>query len=318
MPQGRFKTALVLSGGSARALAHLGVLEELQKHGTRVDMVVGTSMGAIIGGLYAYHGDAAPVIKKMRNLVENDLFLNAVSVAAEDSPAVAGNGFLNRFVWLFRRGVYYTHSMVRPTLVTEETYSEIMSDLLPDHPIERLAIPFASVALDLLSGEEVVLRKGSLRKAVAASAAIPGLLPPIEIRGRTLVDGGWADNIPVAPAIAMGAHFVIASDACLDIPYLGPLPTSAIESLFRCNEIARILLNRHRKAYADVELVPDLGPMYWANFGELDRCLSAGRAVSKANAARIRRRRRLRRCLTLTGLLHPCRRGRWRHPFIMD
>ena len=318
MPHGSFKTALVLSGGSARALAHLGVLEELQKNRIRVDMVVGCSMGAIIGGLYAYYGDVAPVIEKMRELVESDLFLNAVSAASEDSPSVLTNGFLNRFIWLFRRGVYYTHSMIRPTLVTEETYSEIMNDLLPDHPIEDLSIPFASVALDLLSGEEVVSRKGSLRKAVAASAAIPGLLPPIELRGRTLVDGGWTDNVPVAPAIAMGAHFVIASDACLDIPHLGALPTSAIESLFRCNEITRILLNRHRKAYADIELIPDIGALYWANFGELDRCRSAGREAFRARAARIRRRRRLRLCQTLMGLLHPCRRGGWRHHFVMD
>jgi NTE family protein len=317
MPRMGFKTALVLSGGSARALAHLGVLEALQEHGIRVDMVVGTSMGAIIGGLYAYYGDVAPVVARMRNLVENELFLRAASAAMEDTPENANHGFLNRFMWLFRRGVYYTHSMIRPNLVTEESYWEIISDLMPDQPIEKLSIPFASVAMDLLNGEEIVLGKGSLRKAVAASAAIPGILPPVEIRGRVLVDGGWVDNVPVAPAIAMGAHLVVASDACLDIPYLGPLPTSAIESLFRCNEITRITLNRHRGGHADVKIVPEIGPLSWANFSEIDRCLSAGRAALKAKLKHIRRGRRVRRCTTMMGLIHPGRRSNWRHPFVM-
>ncbi|MCE5244791.1 MAG: patatin-like phospholipase family protein [Syntrophobacteraceae bacterium] len=315
MARNLFKTALALSGGSARALTHLGVLEELERYKVRVDMIVGTSMGAIIGGLYAYYADVATVIQKMRKLIESDLFVKSVSIATEDIPEIGPDGFFNRFLWLFRRGVYYTHSMIRPTLVAEDTYTEIMDSLLPDLAIEDLRLPFASIATDLGTGEEIVLRSGSLRKAVAASAAIPGLLPSVQHLGRPLVDGGWVDNVPAAPAIALGAHFVIAVDATLEVTGLGATPISAIETLFRCNELTRISLTRHRKNCADILLAPGIGDMNWANFTAMERCMSAGRDVFRRDVDRILRKRQMRRYRSLWGSLHPAREPAWQHPF---
>jgi len=317
MLRSSFKTALVLSGGSARGLTHIGVLEEIHRHDIRVDLIVGTSMGAVVGALYASYGSIPKTIEIIRRLVESELFMRTLSVAMEDVPAVGPDGFFNRFMWLFRRGVYYTHSMIRPTLVPEETYAEVISQLIPDTTIEDLPLPFAAVSMDLSSGEEIVLSKGSLRKAVSASAAIPGILPPVELHGRILVDGGWIDNVPVAPAIALGAHFVIAVDASLDALSLGPIPTSAIESLFRCNEISRITLTQQRRSKADVILVPELGHMYWANFGAMDKCISAGREIVNRNLLNIRRVMEARRFKSLHGWIHPARRRNWRHHFII-
>ncbi len=316
MPHRSFKTALVLSGGSARGLAHLGVLCELERHKIPVDIIVGTSMGALIGGLYALHGDAERVNREIRKLTESDLFLKTISVAREDAPELGPDGFFNRFMWLFRKGVYYTHSMIRPALVPEEVYSQIMSDLIPDRLIESLPTAFAAVTMDLMTGEEIVLTKGSLRMAIAASAAIPGILPPVEMDGRTLVDGGWVDNTPAAPAIAMGAHLVLAVDTTLDIPGLGPLPFSAMESIFRCNEITRILLNRHRRVPADVLLVPKMGQLFWANFSAMERCREAGKEAFRENLPKFIQKKRIRRCLSLSGLRHPARRSDWHHPFV--
>lgn len=315
MPHKQFKTALALSGGSARALTHLGVIEELRKNGIQIDLIVGTSMGAIIGALYAYYGSVIPVLEKMKKLLGSELFLKAVSVASEEVPKVAPESVLNRFVWLFRKSVYYTHSILRPTLVSEETYLQIMSELIPEYAIENLTIPFAAVTMDLLNGEEIVLTKGSLLKAVSASSAIPGILPAVKINGRTLVDGGWVDNVPVAPAIAMGGAFVMGVDASLDLPRLGPLPPSAVENFYRCCEVSRINLTRHRKACADIMLTPEVGELYWANFGALEPCLAAGRKAVSKNLNAIRRSLRMRRLQTLGGTIHPARRCDWRHPF---
>lgn len=312
-----FKTALVLSGGSARALTHLGILEEIERHRFPVDLIVGCSMGAVVGALYAFYGEVGPTIKKMRQLIENELFIRAVSAATEDASALGPDGFFNRFMWLFRRGVFYTHSMIRSTMVPEEAYIEIIGDLIPDTQIEDLPLPFAAVAMDIVTGEEIVLTHGSLRKAVSASAAIPGILPPVEMHGRILVDGGWIDNVPVAPAIDLGAHFVLAVDATMGVLGLGPPPLSAIESLFRCNEITRIALNRHRKAFADVLLVPELGYVFWADFSGLDRAIVTGSEAFSTHLATIRRRRAHRKLKTLGGLLHPARKPGWRHPFVV-
>ncbi len=247
----RFKTALALSGGSARALSHLGVLERIEREKIPVDMIVGSSMGAVIGGLYAYYRDSATVADRLRRVFQSELFVKAASLVAEDTAHPVGTDrFFNRFMWLFRKGFYYTHSMLHTALVSEDLYEEIIGTLVPDTLIEDLPIPFASVAMDLLSGEEIVIAKGPLRRALAASSAIPGILPVVEIDGRPLVDGGWVDNVPVAPAIALGAHFVIAVDATLEMSGMADTPQSAMEIVFRCNEITRIVLTRHRKSHA--------------------------------------------------------------------
>ncbi len=310
-----FKTALALSGGSARALSHLGVLERMERQKIPIDLIVGSSMGAIIGGLYAYYRDSATVADRLRRVFESELFVKTAAQAADDGTHPVGpDGFFNRFMWLFRKGFYYTHSMLHTELVSEDLYNEIIGTLVPDTLIEDLPVPFASVAVDLMSGEEIVITKGSLRRALAASSAIPGILPVIEINGRPLVDGGWLDNVPVAPAVALGAHFVIAVDATLEVSGLD-YPQSALEIVFRCNEITRIILTRHRKSYADVLISPEVGQLFWADFSAIDRCVEAGRLAFDKKAWDILKKGALRRSLTLHGLIHPARLGEWRHPF---
>ena len=314
MQQKVFKTALVLSGGSARALTHLGVLEEIERHGLPVDIVVGTSMGAIIGALYALYGSTAPILERLRRLVGSDLFLKAVSVAGSDSLQVAADNTLNRFIWLFKSGIYCTQSVMQSTMVSESDYLKIMSDLIPDVSMDELKIPFAAVAMDLISGEEIVLAGGSLLAAVSASAAIPGILPSVTLHGRRLVDGGWVDNVPVAPAFALGAHFVLAVDASLSMDELGPPPTAALESLLRSNEISRILLNRYRKASADIMLTPRIGKMHWANFAALEPCTTAGRKAFEENLSLITESMHRHRDDFAKGIFHP-HPGDPLHPF---
>lgn len=316
MRQNRFKTALVLSGGGSRALAHLGVLDELLNLGARIDLVVGTSMGAIVGGLYAYHGDMAIVMQKMREFLQSDLFVETLSKATSGAEDEGGEKLLERLVGLFRKGIYYTYSIVKSALVSEQAYLEVMSELIPAHPIEKLRVPFAAVAMDIVSGEEVVLRTGCLRESIAASAAIPGVLPPVRREGRHLVDGGWVDNVPVAPAIAMGAHFVIGIDASLQIHELGPLPSSALDLLHRANDITRIVQNQDRRLCADVLLIPPIGPMNWADFQNLDQPVQAGRQTVLQNLAHLRKQEYQRKARCFLGRFHPARDSGWRRPMV--
>jgi NTE family protein len=281
------------------------------------DLIVGTSMGAVIGALYAYYRDMRRVREAVHGLVESDLFMKTINIASEDWPETGQDGFFHRFLGLFRKGVYYTHSLTRSALVPEETYLEIMTDLVPDCDLAELPIPFAAVAMDPATGEEIVITRGSLVKAVSASAAVPGILPQVEYMGRMLVDGGWLDNVPVAPAIALGAHCVLAVDASLDIPGLGPMPTAAIEHVFRCNEITRIQLMQHRKRYADVLITPRIAETNWSHFSCIDRCSTAGRDAVRELLPSIQREILRRRVRTLWGRLHPARKSGWRHRFLI-
>jgi len=314
----RFKSALALSGGSARALSHLGVIQEIERRNLQFDLIVGTSMGAVIGGLYAYYGDSAKVVESLTTLFESKLFLKTASSAVdEDSVFFSPGGFFNRFMWLFRQGVFYTRTILQTELVDENLFDELLAMLIPDVLIEDLPVPFAAVAMDLVTGDEMVLTRGALRRAVAASCSIPGIFPPVEVNGRMLVDGGWADNVPAAPAISLGAHFVLAVDAAHDIPAITTHPRSAMEIVFRCNEITRTLLTRHRRSAADALIVPQIGDVFWADFKSFDHCLAAGRKVFKENASTISKKMLLRRICTLEGAIHPSRVGEWEHPMVI-
>ncbi len=314
-----FTSALALSGGSARGLTHLGVIQEIERK-MKFDLIVGTSMGAVIGGLYAFHGNSTKVIGSFKELFENKIFLKAAnSVVDEKAVFVGPDGFFNRFIWLFRQGIFYTRTMLQMDLVGAEPLEELLGMLVPDVLIEELPVRFAAVAMDLHTGEEVVLTRGPLRRAIAASIAIPGIFPPVRVGPRTLVDGGWADNVPVAPAIALGAHFVLAVDATLEIASMTPEPGSAMEILFRCSEITRILLTRHRKSFADVLIVPEIGDMSWGAFSSIDQCMEAGRAAFRENLPAIVRQMRIRRLRTCNGAIHPGRNSEWRsHPLVFE
>ncbi|MGA2027403.1 MAG: patatin-like phospholipase family protein [Syntrophobacteraceae bacterium] len=314
----RFKSALVLSGGSARALSHLGVIQEIERRNLKFDLIVGTSMGAVIGGMYACFGDSARVIERLKNLFESELFLKTSSIAVDEDSVFTGSyGLIQRFMWLFRQGVFYTRTMLKMELVAYDLYDGLLSMLIPEVLIEDLPVPFAAVAMDLRTGEEIVLTKGSLRRAIAASSSIPGIFPPIRINERMLVDGGWADNVPAVPAIVLGAHFVLAVDATLDVAGIAAYPKSAMGVMLRCDEITRILLNRHRKSAADVLIVPETGDIFWADFKSLDYCLAAGRKVFQQNAPTVYNQLLLRRFRTLKGAIHPGRTGGWKHPLVI-
>lgn len=314
-----FKSALALSGGSARGLAHLGVIQEIEQQNLKFDLIVGTSMGAVIGGLYAFFGNLAMVVESFRDLFGNKLFLKTASSALDEGPVFVGHdGFFNRFMWLFRQGVFYTRTVLQMDLVGEELLEELLSMLIPDVLIEELPVRFAAVAMDLQTGEEVVLTRGSLRRAIAASIAIPGIFPPVRVGLRTLVDGGWADNVPVAPAIALGAHFVLAVDATLEIASMSADPRSAMEILFRCSEMTRILLTRHRKSAADVLIVPEIGDMPWTDFSSIDHCMETGRKAFHQNVPAIVKQLRTRRLRTFHGTIHPGRNGPWNHPMVFE
>lgn len=312
-----FRSALALSGGSARGLSHLGVIQEIERRNLQFDLIVGTSMGALIGGLYASLGRSDMVIDSLKKLFDSKLFVKAASGVDEDSSVVGPDGFFNRFTWLFRQGVFYTRTILQMELVSENLFTELLAMVVPDVLIEDLPVPFAAVAMDMFTGEEIVLTKGPLRRAIAASSSIPGIFPPVQVDGRILVDGGWTDNVPAAPAIALGAHFVLAVDATVDVAGIATNPRSALEVLFHCNEITRILLTRHRKSPADVLIVPQIGDLYWADFRSLDHCLAAGREVFEQNASNIRKQMLLRRVRTLEGAIHPGRPGEWKHPLII-
>jgi NTE family protein len=172
---------LALGSGSARGWAHLGVLEAIEELGIELSCVAGCSIGALVGGVHAAGGGEA-----LRELV---LGLDWKELLRVVDPVLPRSGLLDG-----------------------RKVAAALAELIPAREIAELPLPFRALATDLFTGDEVQLGEGDLLEAVRASISVPGLFTPVERDGRTLVDGGLANPVPVSVAREMGAEFVIAVD----------------------------------------------------------------------------------------------------------
>jgi NTE family protein len=174
--------SLALGSGAARGLAHIGVLKVLEKRNLKPDLIVGSSMGAMIGGAYA------------------------AGLTSDQIEEIAC-----RTNWKKVVQILFPKRVGRNGLLDGERVEEFLISLLGEEDIENLPVRFACVATDLLTGEEIVLNSGSLINAIRASISFPFLFQPVKIRENFLIDGGVVNPVPVSIAREMGAHRVIAS-----------------------------------------------------------------------------------------------------------
>ncbi len=277
----KFKTALVLSGGAARGLAHIGTIAEMDRYKIDFDIIVGTSMGSIIGALYALYKSPKRIYEHVYDYLNSEIFQRNWLPVQEEETAEDGTGFFHRFLVNLQKSIYYTRSLTRLSLIPAENYEEMINAMFEDIMIEDMPVKYGAVAVDLSTGEEVVICSGPLRKAIAASCAIPGVLPPIEIKGRLLVDGGGLDNLPIIPALEMGSSFVVASDASWDIKDLELEVRCALDVVFRTNDITRLYLNEIRRNMADLLIEPKVGHIQWTEFNRMAEVVAAGRKAAR-------------------------------------
>ncbi|HAJ45632.1 MAG TPA: hypothetical protein DCL54_03510 [Alphaproteobacteria bacterium] len=206
----RPKIGLVLSGGGALGVAHVGVIQELERAGIRPDIVVGASMGAVVGGLYASGYTGAELETVVRDMNWDQIF--------SDNPPRDGLSF--------RQKRDESKFPVKPKLRVRDGAVQLPAGLVSDQNLvlalrglvrsqgnvasfDDLAIPYRAVATDIETGEAVILDRGNLASAMRASMSVPGVFAAVERDGRLLVDGGMANNIPVDVARKMGADIVI-------------------------------------------------------------------------------------------------------------
>ena len=202
------KVGLVLSGGGAKGFAHVSVLKKLDEAGVRVDYIAGTSMGAIIGGLYA-SGYNARELDSVLRVYDLD------GLVRDDLPREVSSFYQKENDGKYAISLPLTKGKIElPTAVsTGQNAFNIFSQLTEHvHQVDdfsKLDIPFFCISTNLETGEEVVLDKGFLPEAIRASGSFPGLLAPVKVDGKVLVDGGIVDNFPVEKMKEKGVDFVI-------------------------------------------------------------------------------------------------------------
>lgn len=251
------KVALVLGGGAARGFAHVGVLRVLEEEGIPVELIVGTSVGSLVGAIYADGKDSRQ--------------LEQIAVALDRGDF---------FDFSARRAVFGVG------LANGEKLARFVEENVSHRRIEDLPIPFAAVATDLDTGERVVLSGGSVVEAVRASCAIPGVFEPVRARGRLLVDGGVVANLPVAVARELGADVVIAVDVSAVAGRAEP--DNFMDVLFRAINILVHEDTAEAARLADVVIVPAVGELDLLEFEEKDRARRAGAAAALAALPAIR------------------------------
>jgi NTE family protein len=283
----RPKIGLALSGGGARGAAHVGVLKVLDEMRVPVDCIAGTSIGAVVGGLYA-SGLSTEQIQQW--LLSSDW-----NAYIEDRPPRRGLSFRRKeddryYIPDLELGLKGGKIRGPEGLIAGHLFGTELDRLtLPVAQVEdfdRLPIPFRAVATDIVTGEKVVLSRGRLSEAIRASMTIPAVIIPVELDGHLLVDGGLTDNLPVDVVRAMGADVVIAVDV--------GTPLSDREHLRSLFDVSRQVVNmltesnvRQSRNLADLLVSPDLSGISVPDYGKMDRAMSAGRAAARAMASQL-------------------------------
>ena len=286
----RPRIALVLSGGGARGFAHIGVLRVLREMNVPVDIVVGTSMGCVVGGAFA----AGRTIEDLERVVRDTDWDRVLA----DRPARDELTFRRRDedILLPSRiefGVSRDGLSLPPGAADNGALELALARLLPagmhDRPANDLALAFRSVASDLLTGELVELSDTPLFLAMRASLSVPGVFAPVRVNGRLLVDGGLVRNLPVDMARAMGADIVIAVNVGTSLAPEHELGTS----LGVAQQMLRILTEQNVQRSLtelrpdDILITPDLAGVSFMDFRAHERAMQVGVDAARRMAAQL-------------------------------
>lgn len=289
--ESRPRVALVLSGGGAKGIAHVGVLRVLEEIHVPVDMVVGTSAGAAVGAMYSLGMPVNEIEQRMLDMNWLDSFRDStgrefkpVRRKSEDwrYPIDPGLGIRLDGIHLGRG------------LISGQNLGFILNELTREAALVRdfdqLPIPFRAVATDLESGEEVIISDGSLSEAIRASMSIPGVYAPLERDGKLLVDGGVSNNIPVSVAQQMGADIIIAVDIS-DSLSEGEGLTEAFNVVGQLTTLvtrANVDAQLARLTDDDVLVRPDLEELTSADFFQAPLIIEVGATAARNKAGELR------------------------------
>lgn len=246
----RKKVALVLSGGGALGISHIGVIKVLEKYSIPIDIVVGTSMGSLVGASYC----AGLTVEQMTDFACKFKTIDLFDFNFDNTGLFSGKGVM-----------------------------KTISKFLPDMNIEYLNKAFACVATDLYTEKEVVFKVGSLRDAVRASISIPGIFVPLKKDEMLLVDGGLLNNMPEDIAVEMGADVIISVDV-LDKFKLNKKPKNIIDTLMYSLAVSTKVIQGFKSQHADVVLKPDMKDLSQLSFSKEKALIAIRRGEKEAEA----------------------------------
>jgi NTE family protein len=286
----RPRICLVLSGGGARGIAHIGVLKILEQMKIPIDCIAGTSMGAVVGGLYASGMTAAEIDAAIRSVDWQAAFRDApprreLAFRRKQDD----QNFLVRLPLGLRHGKILLPKGLIQGQKLQETLRQLTLPFTTNTDFDSLPTPFRAVATDLVTGNAVLMEKGDLAFAMRASISAPGVFAPAESQGQLLVDGGLAENLPIDVARGMHADILIVSDVSFPLQ-----PRAALDSaLTISNQMLAILVrkdaDRQRATLGptDILIEPAIGTVSSTDFSASAATINAGENAARSQLARL-------------------------------
>lgn len=295
------KIGLALGGGSARGMAHIGVFQALEHHHIPIDMIAGSSAGALIGSAYAA-GVTIDVIEQAVLKWGSKIGLLRLTV-----PDILDAGYyLNAMFRHIRRNkTPWDPRLLRLGIgvFSGKYVDKLFRNVVGDPDFSELKIPLSVVALDVNSGEEIVFEKGNVRLAVRASISIPGIFTPLAYQGRLLIDGSIADPVPVNPLVKRGADIILAVNVTPSLQESlkslrsyrkrGELAVSrspflpAFDIAMRSLQSLQYELSTMKTTLASVRINPDVGEVSWSEFFNADKLIQKGRQATEEMISQI-------------------------------
>jgi NTE family protein len=280
------KVGLVLSGGGARGYAHIGALQVLEEAGVRVDYIGGTSMGSIVGGLYAA-GYSAHQLEEM--LRSTNIMEELQDAVGRDNQKIYDKLYNDHYLFGLSMKDF---SLQLPTALSDgqrihDLFSHWTAHVGNINDFSKLPIPYLAVGTDIETGNAVVLEKGRLARAMRASAALPGIISPYEIDGIVMTDGGVSNNYPAEEIKAKGMDYIIGITVEQD-PYLAEEINSLDKLLLQIAFFQATRRNVEQYATTDLDIKPDLGDYSQLSFEAIDALIAAGRQAAREQLSILR------------------------------
>ncbi len=279
---------IALGGGGSRALTHLGVLCALAEAGLKVEAVAGSSLGAVIGAMYAFQPDAFAIRESALAYFQNSHLFGrhprpARSNGLEDAAGCWRR--LRKYLWT---AAIANIIAVRRSLLRRNPAFQAIADLVPDRDISEAQIPFACNALDLTRGALITFTAGPVRQALMAGTAVGVVFPPWECNGTIYVDAAPVSSVPVRACRDLGARLVIAVDVRTPAPATMTID-NGYDVISRIESVESRCLNDAEIASAEIVLRPALAGVFWGDFTRCAEVVAAGEQAAREALPEIRR-----------------------------
>lgn len=284
---------LALAGGGGRGLAHLGVFRALEESNLRPDAIVGTSIGALFGAMYALNPDAGDVHERVFRFLHSDVFRD-IRLPSEHDVDAGSESWFSRMATVARQTILYTRAMSDISLANADSLNRVAHLFCGNGSFESAKIPLYVTAVHYPRGERKLFSSGNLCTALAASMAVPGVFDPVVIDGERYLDGGLPSEVPSleARSVANVTQMVLAVNTGAS-PDPSREPSNVLGMLDWAAQVKSLYLRRYQKAEADVVIEPLVGLTQWHDFSNSDDEVGRGYEAALEKIPELRRKLRL-------------------------